>query len=69
MDFRDTPEEAAFRAEVQAWLAENLVGEFARVGGYRDDTALVATGPHAEAWLAIAQCFAGPPSDGPPRMV
>jgi uncharacterized protein (TIGR03084 family) len=33
---------------------------------HRDDTGLVATGPHAEAWLAIAQCFAGPPSDGPP---
>ena len=35
MDFRDTPEEAAFRDEVKAWLAENLVGEFARVGGSR----------------------------------
>ena len=35
MDFRDTPEEAAFRDEVKAWLAENLVGEFARIGGSR----------------------------------
>lgn len=33
---------------------------------HRDDTGLVATGPHADEWLAIAQCFAGPPSDGPP---
>jgi len=35
VDFRDTPEEAAFRQEVRAWLAENLVGEFARIGGGR----------------------------------
>ncbi len=33
---------------------------------HRSDTALAASGPHAEAWLAIAQCFAGPPSPGPP---
>ena len=33
---------------------------------HRADTALVGSGPHAERWLAIAQCFAGPPSDGPP---
>src|SRR5262249_2382717 len=33
MDFRDTPEEAAFRAEVRAWLSHHLVGEFAAVGG------------------------------------
>ena len=32
MDFRDTPEEAAFRAEVRAWLAEHLTGEFAALG-------------------------------------
>ncbi|MEW6471886.1 MAG: acyl-CoA dehydrogenase family protein [Actinomycetota bacterium] len=35
MDFRDTPEEAAFRDEVRTWLAENLVGEFAAIGGGR----------------------------------
>ena len=35
MDFRDTPEEAAFRDEVRAWLSEHLVGEFARIGGGR----------------------------------
>ena len=35
MDFRDTPEEAAFRDEVRTWLSENLVGEFARIGGGR----------------------------------
>jgi alkylation response protein AidB-like acyl-CoA dehydrogenase len=33
MDFRDTPQEAEFRAEVRAWLAEHLVGEFAALGG------------------------------------
>jgi alkylation response protein AidB-like acyl-CoA dehydrogenase len=33
MDFRDTPEEAAFRAEVRAWLSEHLVGDFAALGG------------------------------------
>jgi alkylation response protein AidB-like acyl-CoA dehydrogenase len=33
MDFRDTPQEAAFRAEVRAWLSEHLVGEFAALGG------------------------------------
>jgi alkylation response protein AidB-like acyl-CoA dehydrogenase len=32
VDFRDTPEEAAFRDEVQTWLAEHLVGEFAALG-------------------------------------
>jgi uncharacterized protein (TIGR03084 family) len=33
---------------------------------HRDDTALAASGPDAERWLGIAQCFAGPPTDGPP---
>jgi alkylation response protein AidB-like acyl-CoA dehydrogenase len=33
MDFRDSPDEAAFRDEVRAWLAENLKGEFAELGG------------------------------------
>ena len=32
MDFRDTPDEAAFRGEVRAWLAEHLTGEFAALG-------------------------------------
>jgi alkylation response protein AidB-like acyl-CoA dehydrogenase len=35
VDFRDTPDEAAFRDEVRTWLAEHLVGEFARIGGGR----------------------------------
>ena len=41
MDFADTPDEAAFRAEVRAWLAEHLVGEFAALGpggGPADET-------------------------------
>ena len=33
---------------------------------HRDDTALVTDGPDAERWLAVAQCFAGPPTDGAP---
>jgi alkylation response protein AidB-like acyl-CoA dehydrogenase len=33
VDFRDTPEEAEFRAEVRGWLAEHLVGEYAALGG------------------------------------
>lgn len=31
---------------------------------YRGQLALAAAGPHAEEWLAIAQCFAGPPGPG-----
>ncbi|MCU1459201.1 MAG: acyl-CoA dehydrogenase [Actinomycetia bacterium] len=33
MDFRDTPAEAEFRAEIRAWLDEHLVGKFAALGG------------------------------------
>jgi len=32
---------------------------------HRDDTALTWAGAGAEAWTRIAQCFAGPPADGP----
>jgi alkylation response protein AidB-like acyl-CoA dehydrogenase len=41
MDFRDTPEEAAFRAEVRGWLSTHLTGEFATLGsagGPADET-------------------------------
>ena len=31
---------------------------------HRADTGLVATGPDADRWLDIAQCFAGPPGPG-----
>lgn len=31
-----------------------------------DDTALAVSGPVARSWVAIAQCFAGPPVDPPP---
>jgi uncharacterized protein (TIGR03084 family) len=31
---------------------------------HRDDTALRATGPVADAWLDLAQAFAGPPGPG-----
>jgi hypothetical protein len=30
---------------------------------HRDDLDLVATGPDADAWLDLAQAFAGPPGD------
>ena len=33
MDLRDGPEDVAFRAEVRRFLDENLVGEFAELGG------------------------------------
>jgi len=33
MDFRDSPEEAAFRDEVRAWLDEHLTAEFRAIGG------------------------------------
>ncbi|HWD55206.1 MAG TPA: acyl-CoA dehydrogenase family protein [Acidimicrobiales bacterium] len=33
MDLRDAPEDVAFRAEVRRFLEENLVGEFAELGG------------------------------------
>ncbi|MGH8992202.1 MAG: acyl-CoA dehydrogenase family protein [Acidimicrobiia bacterium] len=35
MDFRDSPDEAAFRDEVRTWLAENLTSEFAPLCGGR----------------------------------
>ena len=34
---------------------------------HRDDTGLRATGPRADAWLDLAQCFAGPPGPGRAR--
>jgi uncharacterized protein (TIGR03084 family) len=34
--------------------------------GHRDDLALEATGPVADAWLGVAQAFAGPPGPGRP---
>ena len=36
MDFRDTPDEAAFRDEVRTWLAEHFVGEFRELAGHGD---------------------------------
>ena len=33
MDLRDRPEDEAFRKEVQTWLADHVVGEFAALGG------------------------------------
>ena len=33
MDLRDRPEDEAFRKEVQQWMADHVVGEFAALGG------------------------------------
>ena len=41
MDLRDTPEEAAFRAELRAWIEANLTDEGRRGAASRG---LVATG-------------------------
>jgi alkylation response protein AidB-like acyl-CoA dehydrogenase len=41
MDFRDSPSEAAFRAEVRVWLGDHLTGNFAALGsggGPADET-------------------------------
>jgi uncharacterized protein (TIGR03084 family) len=35
---------------------------------HRSDTGLGASGPAAEEWLALAQCFAGPPGAGRPAV-
>jgi alkylation response protein AidB-like acyl-CoA dehydrogenase len=41
VDFRDTPDEAAFRAELRTWLRDNLPGDWAerppQVGNYDED--------------------------------
>lgn len=47
---------------------EGAAGEFCQVvTQVRNvaDTSLVVVGPAAERWMAIAQCFAGPPEDPP----
>ena len=46
MDLRDTPEEATFRAEVRAWLDENLPAE---LHGHRGSAARF-DGPEMRAW-------------------
>ena len=63
MDFDDTPEEAAFRAEARAWLDANAkpkVDAEQRInvmGGYRDDPESVAEAKRWQATLADA-CWA-----------
>ncbi|MBZ5735971.1 TIGR03084 family protein [Nocardioides sp. TRM66260-LWL] len=54
------PEDAAQRVTGSAWDLCLLATQ--RV--HRADTDLVAEGPDAEAWLGIAQCFAGPAGAG-----
>ena len=50
-------------------LIEGSAGEFCQVVTQCrniGDTLLSVTGPVATRWMAIAQCFAGPPQDPPP---
>ena len=46
MDLRDTPDEAAFRAELRSWLEENLPDE---LRGHRGGAARF-DGPEMRAW-------------------
>ena len=68
MDFRDTPDEAAFRGEVRAWLAEHLTGEFApeavsgATGAYNK---VVPTPVTARSHAEVAGLFAGLPLVAP----
>ena len=57
------PEDAGERVAGLAYDFCRLVTQ--RV--HHDDTDLGATGPGAERWLGIAQCFAGPPGAGRER--
>lgn len=57
------PEDAAQRVGGPAADFCRLVAQ--RI--HRDDTDLAAVGEHAERWLGIAQCFAGPSGEGRPR--
>jgi acyl-CoA dehydrogenase len=60
MDFEDTPEEAAFRAEARAWLDANAKPKvdaeqrISVVGGYRDDPASIVEAKRWQATLAEA---------------
>ena len=53
--------------EDAAQTVTGSAGDFCRLVTqrvHRADTDLVATGPDADRWLDIAQCFAGPPGEG-----
>jgi acyl-CoA dehydrogenase len=60
MDFDDTPEEAAFRAEARAWLDANAKPKvdaeqrISVVGGYRDDPASIVEAKRWQTTLADA---------------
>jgi uncharacterized protein (TIGR03084 family) len=54
------PEDAAQRVTGSAYHFALLVTQ----RRHRDDLDLVATGPDADAWLDVAQAFAGPPGAG-----
>jgi alkylation response protein AidB-like acyl-CoA dehydrogenase len=60
MDFDDTPEEAAFRAEVRSWLDANAKRKvdaeqrISVVGGYRDDPASILEAKRWQATMAEA---------------
>ena len=67
MDFNDTPEEAAFRAEARAWLEANTEllepGEIA-AGGIGERTSSKAV-KAAQVWQKKRRTRAGPASHGP----
>jgi len=57
----------SFGPEDAAQTVTGSAGDFCRLVTqriHRADTDLVATGPDADRWLDIAQCFAGPPGGG-----
>jgi uncharacterized protein (TIGR03084 family) len=54
------PEDAAQRVTGSAFDFALLVTQ----RRHRDDVDVQAVGAEAEQWLAIAQCFAGPPGEG-----
>jgi alkylation response protein AidB-like acyl-CoA dehydrogenase len=60
MDFDDSPEEAAFRAEIRAWLDANAKPKveseqrISVMGGYRDDPASIAEAKRWQATMADA---------------
>ena len=57
----------SFGPEDAAQTVTGPAGDLCRLATqrvHRADTALVASGPDADRWLDVAQCFAGPPGEG-----
>ena len=58
MDFRDTPEEAAFRATLRSWLQDALPGGLDRPGAHRRPLAGVGE-PEVEPHAATTRATSG----------